>query len=119
MGFTIQSWNLGRDERFFCSLECPDRLWGQPTLLFSGYRGFFLRVNWLGLEDDNLSQHSAKAKNEWTCTSTPPTIMVWTETTLLIHVIYMKDSWEFHDKFCEYVSLSEKLLFMVDAITFC
>ena len=31
----------------------------------------------------------------------------------------MTDFWELHDKFCEYVSLSEKLLFVVAPITFC
>jgi len=38
-------------EIFFSSPPlCPDRLWGPPSLLFDGYRGFFPRVKRPGRE---------------------------------------------------------------------
>jgi hypothetical protein len=32
---------LGRGKRFFSSAQCPDELWGSPSLLSNGYRGLF------------------------------------------------------------------------------
>jgi hypothetical protein len=32
-----------RDKRYFFSPQCPDQLWGPPTLLSSGYWGLFLQ----------------------------------------------------------------------------
>jgi hypothetical protein len=31
----------GRDKRYFSSPQCPDQLWGPPTLLSNGYWGLF------------------------------------------------------------------------------
>jgi len=31
----------GSGKRFFAAHQCPDWPWGPPSLLFSGYRGFF------------------------------------------------------------------------------
>jgi hypothetical protein len=31
----------GRSKRFFSFPQCPDRLWGQPSLLSNGYWGLF------------------------------------------------------------------------------
>jgi hypothetical protein len=30
----------GRGQTFFCTPQCPDRLWVPPSLLFNGYRGY-------------------------------------------------------------------------------
>ena len=34
----------GRSKRYFTLSKCPDWLWGQHSLLFKGYKGFFLCV---------------------------------------------------------------------------
>jgi len=51
---------------------CPDSLWDPPSLLLSGYWGSLSRVGWLGCDVDHSATLSAKVKNEWSCTSTPP-----------------------------------------------
>jgi len=37
-GWTTQCSNSGRENIFFCSPTHPNRLWGQPSNLFNGYR---------------------------------------------------------------------------------
>jgi hypothetical protein len=50
-----------RGKRFFFSPKRPHRLWGQPFLLFGGYRKLFLGVVKLsGREADILSPCSAE-----------------------------------------------------------
>jgi hypothetical protein len=45
---------------FFSSTRIPDRLWGPPSLLSNGYRGFFsLEVKWPGREADHSPPSSA------------------------------------------------------------
>jgi hypothetical protein len=39
---TIEARPLAEAKDFSCSRLIPDRLWGPPSLLSSGYRGFFL-----------------------------------------------------------------------------
>jgi len=39
----------GRDKSFVSSPKCPDRLWGQPSLLFGGYWYSFPVMNWLSV----------------------------------------------------------------------
>jgi len=46
----------------------PGRLWGPPSLLFSGYSGAFLKQP--GCEADHLAQSSAEVGNEWSYSST-------------------------------------------------
>jgi hypothetical protein len=48
----------------FSSPKPPDWLWGSLRLLFSGYLGFALLVNWPG--------HDVEVKNVWSNTSIPP-----------------------------------------------
>lgn len=62
----------------------PDRVWGPPKFLFSGYRCPFPWVK-RAVCDDHSPPSGAAVKNERTCTSTPPpyTLMTWTRTTLL------------------------------------
>ena len=53
-----------------------DRLWGPYCLLFNGYRRFFPEGkaaevwSW-------LSTSAAEVKNEWKCTSAPPSVPPW------------------------------------------
>jgi hypothetical protein len=49
-----------------------NQVWGQRTLLFSGYQGCFLGVKWLGLEVDHSPPSNADIKNEWSYTCTHP-----------------------------------------------
>jgi len=65
--------------RVICySPKRPDLRWGPPSLLFSGYRGYFPGVERLEHEADNSPQTSAEVKNNRNCTSTP------TWTTFLV-----------------------------------
>ena len=41
MSLMIWGSNLGWGKRFLSTVKHPDLLWGPPTLLFNGYRGFF------------------------------------------------------------------------------
>jgi hypothetical protein len=59
--------------RIFPSPRRPNRLWGPPSLLSNCYRGAFFRgVKRSGREADHSPPTSAKVKNMWMYTSTPP-----------------------------------------------
>jgi hypothetical protein len=45
---------------------------GPPNLLFIGYRGSFLGVQWLGREVDHSPPPDAEVKNEWSYTTALP-----------------------------------------------
>jgi hypothetical protein len=61
MGWMTKGLSLGKGWEFFSSL-CPDRLWGPPSLLSTGYRAFSLGVKWPGHEADHSPQSSAMVK---------------------------------------------------------
>jgi hypothetical protein len=49
----------------------PEKFWVPPSLVSSGYRGFFyIRVKRPGRETDYLSLSSAEVKNVWSYTTT-------------------------------------------------
>ena len=50
-------------------------MWGPPSLLFSGYRRYFLEQKWPGLEVNHSRPSSAEVKKEWDCISGPPTCL--------------------------------------------
>jgi hypothetical protein len=59
-------------KRFLFSPKRPDRLWGPPGLLFSGYRGSFPRVKRSEREVNNHSPaSSAEVMNERSYASAP------------------------------------------------
>jgi hypothetical protein len=58
--------NPGRSQR------CACQLWGLTSLLFDGYRGSFLGLQWPGGEVNPTPPSSAKVKHEWSYTSSPP-----------------------------------------------
>jgi hypothetical protein len=47
----------------------PDGLWGPPSLLFNGYRGYFPGVKRSGREIDHAPACSTQVKNVWSYTS--------------------------------------------------
>jgi len=54
--WTVCFWTSSRSKRLFCSLKHPVRLWGPPSILFSGYGGggaFSLGIQQLGLGSDS------------------------------------------------------------------
>jgi hypothetical protein len=61
----------GKGRRSFPSLEHPDRLWGLPNTLYSGYRGAApaRRIKWPKHEAISDLQSSPVVKNVW---SLPP-----------------------------------------------
>jgi hypothetical protein len=58
--------------RIFTSPRRPDRLWGQPNLLYNGYQGLFPGVKRPGREADHYPLTSVEVKKMWIYTSTPP-----------------------------------------------
>jgi hypothetical protein len=58
--------------KIFSSPNRPDRLWGPPNVLSTGYRFFFLGVKRPGREADNSPPTSDEVKKMWIHTSTPP-----------------------------------------------
>jgi len=60
-------------KRFFSSPKRPDRLWGQPNLLFKQIQVSPPRPGYKAAEMQSLPlTPKAKVKNEWSNTSTPP-----------------------------------------------
>ena len=53
------------------------QLWGPPSFLFNGYRGYYPGVNRPGREVDHPPPSSVEVKNEWSCTSAPPYAHSW------------------------------------------
>lgn len=61
----------GKGEKFFSSLEHPDRLRSLPNILYSGYRGAApsRRIKWPKHEAISDLQCSPEGKNVWSYTS--------------------------------------------------
>jgi hypothetical protein len=58
--------------RFFCSSQCPDRLWGPPSLLSNGHLGLVPRgVKRKGLEADYSPLSSAEVNKSGTILPLP------------------------------------------------
>jgi hypothetical protein len=64
--------HLSSKDNIRFSAKRPDRLWGPHSLLLHGYRDYFQGVMRPGRGADHSTPSSAKIKNEWRYTSTPP-----------------------------------------------
>ena len=71
-GLDGPGFNPGRGKTFSVLQTHPDHLWGPPSLLFNGYRFFFLGVSRPGCDVDHSPLSSCQVTNEWSCTSAPP-----------------------------------------------
>jgi hypothetical protein len=60
------------DVKDFSLQKCSDLLWGPPCLLLNGYHVTFPGIKWPGCEVDSLPPSSAKVKNKWNYTFSPP-----------------------------------------------
>jgi hypothetical protein len=69
-GCMVRSSNAGGDKRFYLFLTLPDRAWCRPSLLYNGYR-----LPGRGVDHPPLP--SAKVKNEWSYTYSPPLFLLW------------------------------------------
>jgi hypothetical protein len=69
MGWTVQGLNPGGGEIF---RNCPDRPWGQPSLLYNGYRVFSGGKERPGRDANPSPPSSAVVIKEYSYTSTPP-----------------------------------------------
>ena len=74
-GYTIRASKPSWGKKFFSSVIRSDRLWGPPSLLFSGYRGYLSGVKRPGPEVDHSSVSRAEVKNKWSYTSAPRTCL--------------------------------------------
>ena len=68
-GWTIRGSNPGGGEIF---RTCPDRPWGPPSFLYSGYQVFPRGKERLGRDADPSAPSSAVVKKEQSYDSTPP-----------------------------------------------
>jgi len=74
----------GQRQGLFSSPRHPDKLWGPPSLLFSGQ----CETQRLGLKGDNSPPSTSKAKNAWGYTSTHPyAFMAYKGTTVPLQYI--------------------------------
>jgi hypothetical protein len=64
---------LRKEEEFFFSPKWPDRPWGTPSLLFSGYWGCLEGTKRPRREVNHSPSFSAEVENEWSYTFTSPT----------------------------------------------
>jgi hypothetical protein len=80
----VQGFIPGRSKRFFFFPTHPEQLLDPPSILFRGYRHFFLTVKQLRHEVYRSPPYSAKVKNEWSYIPLLSiyALMAWTETTL-------------------------------------
>jgi hypothetical protein len=79
-GWTVRASNVVRGKRLSLLQNCPDRLWGPPSLVLSGYQG----VKRLMPKVHRSPPSFAEVKNEWTCTSTPRTCLHGVDRVSLI-----------------------------------
>jgi hypothetical protein len=71
-GLEIRGLIADRGKRFISSPQRPDRLWGEPNLLYNGYWEFFPGVKRLRHEADDSLEYSAEVKKWHSCTFTSP-----------------------------------------------
>jgi hypothetical protein len=86
-GWTMQRSNPDRGRRFISPPKRPDRLRGQPSFSFNGYRQIFAGNGvgkQLGCDAYHALPYSAEAKNEWSPISTPYVFIECTGTALLL-----------------------------------
>jgi hypothetical protein len=84
----------GKDGNFLSLLLYPDRLWCRPILLSSGFRGLFPGVKRSWCQADHSPPSSAKAKNAWSCTSSPQYLfMAWCLRMSVIPPFFRKGGW--------------------------
>ena len=60
-----------QEEEFFQLSKSPGRLFGQPRLLYRGYRASDAEGKRQDHEVNHPSSSSDEVENEWSCTSTP------------------------------------------------
>jgi hypothetical protein len=69
-GWTVRSTHPSWEKRCFSSLKHPKRLWGLPSLLFSGSHGSLVGLKCVRRDVEQSPSFSAKVKNEWGYTLT-------------------------------------------------
>jgi hypothetical protein len=86
-GRTIRGLNPGRGKIFFSPPERPDRLWGQTSVLFSGYRCAFPGIKRREPNDDHSPPSRTEVKNEWSYKSTAHTRLHGVDRDLLLYLV--------------------------------
>ena len=71
---TVWGSNPGKNKIYATSPKRSDRLWGPPSLLFSGYREFIFPpgIKRPGCEFNHSAPSSAEVKNDYRHTATAP-----------------------------------------------
>jgi hypothetical protein len=106
--------NPDRGERFTPSLNYPDRPWGPPSLLFSGYRVSFPGIERQGREAASSPLSGAEVKNDRSYTFTAS--LEWHNFLSLVgffkffsYLLYCYDPWRrvlFSDSYLKRLSVS-------------
>jgi len=71
-GWTVPSWNPGRDKRLVSSTKAPDPLWTPFSLQFNDVQQYSEAINWLRNDAAHSPSSAAEDKHKWSHTFTPP-----------------------------------------------
>jgi len=80
--------NPGRGKKLFSSPKFPDQLWDPWSLIFDGINGYYPGKKWPGCDLNYWPESSARVKNEWSYTSSPPKCLHGVDREIKLDLIF-------------------------------